>query len=108
MAFFPKTARILKTSEFDDLLKNGAKTGNRFFGLCVVPKEKRRLGVVVSRKIGGAVKRNRIKRIVRELFRLSPEKFPQGDLIVIAREGANGLSNLLLRKALEGVLTKQK
>ena len=107
MVCFPKTARILKTNEFDHLLKSGAKFGNRFFGLSIVLKEKQRLGIVISRKVGGAVKRNRIKRIVREMFRLSPEKFPQGDVIVIAREGVDGLSNPLLRKALESVLAKK-
>lgn len=48
-----------------------------------------RLGLVVTKKIGGAVVRNRIKRLCRECFRLTPGLLPGGvDLVVIARRGA--------------------
>lgn len=52
-----------------------------------------RLGVTATRKLGGAVVRNRAKRIVREAFRLHPELFPRGaDLVVIVRGPVEGLS----------------
>ena len=51
-----------------------------------------RLGVVVTRKIGNAVQRNRIKRLCRECFRTMPDFLPPGvDLVVIARHGADRL-----------------
>jgi ribonuclease P protein component len=51
-----------------------------------------RLGVVVTRKIGGAVRRNRVKRLCRECFRTWPDLLPRGvDLVVIARAGAHEL-----------------
>jgi ribonuclease P protein component len=51
-----------------------------------------RLGIVVTRKIGNAVQRNRIKRVCRECFRTWPDFVPDGvDLVVIARHGADEL-----------------
>jgi ribonuclease P protein component len=51
-----------------------------------------RLGLVVGRKVGNAVQRNRIKRVCRECFRLWPDLLPPGvDLVVIARPGAQEL-----------------
>lgn len=48
-----------------------------------------RLGVTVTRKVGDAVRRNRVKRVVREAFRLDPALLPLGiDLLVIAKAGA--------------------
>jgi ribonuclease P protein component len=50
-------------------------------------KDVKRLGLVVGRKVGGAVSRNRIKRLIREFFRLNKEKMPESsDLIVLAKE----------------------
>lgn len=52
-----------------------------------------RVGVVVTRKLGGAVERNRIKRVCRECFRTNPDLFLDGvDVVVIARAGAHLLS----------------
>jgi ribonuclease P protein component len=52
-----------------------------------------RAGVVVTRKLGGAVERNRIKRVCRECFRKTRDLFPDGvDVVVIARAGAHLLS----------------
>lgn len=53
----------------------------------------RRIGITASRKVGGAVVRNRIKRSVREWFRRSREQLPAAvDVVVIARPPAAGLS----------------
>lgn len=97
---FPKSAKIAKRKEFDYLLKNGLHFGNASFGIRFEKGQKRRLGIVVSKKILKAAQRNRIKRIVREAFRLNQEKFPLGDVIVIARKGVDVLSNGALREAL--------
>jgi ribonuclease P protein component len=52
-----------------------------------------RLGITVGRKVGSAVRRNRVKRRVREFFRIHREELqPAHDLVVIARPGADRLS----------------
>jgi ribonuclease P protein component len=51
-----------------------------------------RLGITVTRKVGNSVRRNRIKRLVREAFRREPSLVPGGvDLVVIAKDGAAAL-----------------
>lgn len=57
------------------------------------PLPEGRLGITVSKRVGNAVQRNRVKRRVREFFRLHGEKLqPAHDLLIIARAGAEKLS----------------
>jgi ribonuclease P protein component len=68
-----------------------------------------RLGLVVSRKIGGAVQRNRVKRLCRECFRAWPDLLPPGiDLVVIARPGAETLPLSSVRSEWQGVASLLK
>jgi ribonuclease P protein component len=63
---------------------------SRAYTLEVTPNPLRsRLGLVVSRRVGGAVERNRVKRVVREWFRQNRTQLPfTADLVVIARKDA--------------------
>jgi ribonuclease P protein component len=70
----------------------GRRHYTRRFIVFVRPREELegpwRLGVTVSGKVGSAVRRNRIKRLVREYFRLNRERIPDGrDFIVVAKRG---------------------
>jgi ribonuclease P protein component len=61
-----------------------------------------RFGVVVTKRVGNAVARNRVKRVCRECFRLWPDLVPGGiDLVVIARDGAPELGLAEVRREWE-------
>ena len=89
--------RLRKHGEFVRAQRSGRRVGTRHFTLLVAaqppPPRPARLGLVVARRVGSAVRRNRVKRLCRECFRALPELLPQGvDLVVIAREGAPELA----------------
>ena len=77
--------------EFQNGYQNGRKYWSRFFVIYVLPNRFNsvRLGITVSKKAGGSVQRNRIKRLVRESFRFIKCKLKKGyDIIVIGRKPA--------------------
>jgi ribonuclease P protein component len=79
--------RLRKSWEFQFVKKNGKRQKEQafWFQLFVTPNSNRlpKLGVIASRRFGGAIQRNRAKRRFREIFRKNPEFFPKGSLIVI-------------------------
>ena len=106
MQRFPKTARICCADEFQRVRDLGARSGAGRISVAAVPGTDRRLGVIVSRQVGGAVQRNRIKRVIREMFRCNQEEFPCGDCVVVAHAGATKLNNASIRKNASSALAK--
>lgn len=90
---FPRTHRILKKDEFQTIMTFGIRKETKNFILFLKENEKKhhRLGIIASKKVGGAVIRNKAKRILREYFRkFSKETLPAGesqyDVIFICRK----------------------
>jgi ribonuclease P protein component len=80
--------RLRTAAEFDAVFKCGARFGGRLFLLVVAPNRVRvdRLGLAVSRRVGGAVERNRARRLLRESFRRTERRGAGGlDLVVVAQ-----------------------
>jgi ribonuclease P protein component len=82
----PPTRRLRRRGEFQRVFDTGRRSHGRFLILVGAPGPgpSARLGVVASRKLGGAVVRNRAKRLIREMFRRSDDAGPV-DLVVIPR-----------------------
>lgn len=88
---FPSEARLRKRWEFNTVYRMGCKKNTPHFLLLVSENNnsQSRLGITVSRKIGNAVVRNRVKRSIREFFRINRFRFDiPVDLSVIAKRGA--------------------
>ncbi len=93
---FPKADRILKRADFLRLAETGKKIQNVDFIAFVQASSARRwrLGVAVSRKVGNAVVRNRVKRLVREFFRLNHAQWKGCfDVYVIAKKHTGSLNS---------------
>ena len=93
---FPREVRIRRPSEFQAIAKLGRRSASGAFVMLVRPNPayvRARLGVTVSRKVGNAVVRNRVKRRIREWFRRDGHSLVPGcDIVVIARAAAADLS----------------
>lgn len=98
--------KVLKSSEYRSILKGGKSANTEHFKVFICPNQlkKQRLGITTSKRVGTAVKRNRIKRFLREYFRLNRVCLPpSSDILFIAKPGADTLDYKGLRAELKDV-----
>jgi ribonuclease P protein component len=118
-----RRGRLSRSGDFERAYRDGNSSSNRYLVLYAFPRpadeaEGARLGVSVSRKVGGAVQRNETKRVLREAFWAIAERLPAThDFVVVARpdlrglverEGANGVRVALEELAREARLLEER
>lgn len=105
------TERLKKTEDFSKVYKHGRSRANEYLVLYVLPNSLsvNRLGISVSRKVGNSVVRHRVKRLIRESYRLEESAYSKGfDLVVIARAKAKGAAFCEIQAALRYLSGKQQ
>lgn len=101
-----KRGRLSRSGDFDRVYREGRSHGNRFLVMYAFPRppedeaDEVRLGVSVSRKVGGAVERNAVKRALKEAFWNLEEAPGNHDFVLVARPDIAGLVE---REGTEGV-----
>lgn len=105
------TESLKKNSDFQLVFKNGKSKANKYFIMYVLKNDsdKNSLGISVSKKVGNSVIRHRIKRLVKESYRLHEDLFNSGlNIVVIARKGADELDFHQTEKSLMHLMKLHK
>lgn len=86
---------LKKNSDFQKIYREGKSYANRFLVMYAMENGRgcSRIGISVSKKVGGSVIRHRVKRLIKEAYRLQEDMFNSGlDIVVIARVSAKEIS----------------
>ena len=90
--FFQKNRRVLRSDEFTRTLRQGTCVADAtlvLYAIAADDSQSFRIGVTIPKKMGGAVQRNRWKRLIREAFRTQADQIPSGyDFVVRPKKGA--------------------
>lgn len=111
---FSKTERLTKNKEFRRIFREGKSFSNQYLTIYIYqhpPTEGKqiRLGLVVSRKLGKAVRRNKLKRRLREIFRLHKHLLKPGlDIIFLPRNQAVDYDFQELKKSVLSIFKRAK
>ena len=105
--FLKKHERLRYRKDFELAFQGGSRRHTKNFTIILRPNglQFSRLGVTVGKKVGNAVKRNRVKRYLREFFRLHKHQLPPShDVVIVAREDAATLAYQDVHEELVAVL----
>jgi len=106
---FPRSCRLTARRQFLEVYKRGRKARRSSFTIFGLPNDvgRFRIGLTVTRKIGGAVARNRIKRVLREVFRRHEMKLkPPMDLVVNAQRALLRMPARHIERELRGAIAE--
>jgi ribonuclease P protein component len=101
---FPKRLRLIKAAEFKKVFADPIKSSDRYFTILIIRNEQGypRLGLAIAKKtVKKAVRRNALKRMIRESFRLHQHDLACFDIVVLARIEALDARSNILRSSLE-------
>lgn len=104
-----KKERILKRADFINLNLHGKRYYTKNFIVIIKPNrgDITRLGLTVSKRVGNSVIRNRMKRLIREFFRLHKHAIPKGyDVMVVALRESHTLNVAKVQEELASLLIK--
>lgn len=106
----PRERRLLRKVDYEAVYARGRRFGDNLFGVHYLQREPPgppRIGLSVGLKAaGGGVRRNRIRRVVRESFRLAQHRFGGVDVVVTARGGVRQAPDAAVRTSLDAVWSK--
>lgn len=108
-AKYTKADRLRKRHEFLALLHRGKSVSDRYFILSWMPNglDRCRLGITITRKVGNAVTRNRLKRMVREFFRCNRSRIKTNlDINVIAKKPAAAITSVKAQASLHALVDR--
>ncbi len=102
-----KKGRLTQSSQYGMVYEKGKSWANELLVLKALPNELEvtRYGLSVSRRVGNAVRRNRVKRLIRESMRLIEVK-PGWDVVFIARNPASTANYWRVKRAVEDLLSR--
>lgn len=104
-----RRGRLSRSADFERVYREGRSHASRHLVVYAFPRVEEevevRLGVSVGRKVGSAVERNRVKRVLREAFAATADELPRGyDFVVVARGDVAALAEREGKPGVEGEL----